>query len=1118
MKDPRGCLLYVRRALEQTVDWLYSADSSLRVPLKDDLNNRLTEPHFQDVVPAIVRDKMHALRKLSNNGVHGNIPVSTQVSVHVVAELFHITIWLATFYSAQTSQRPATGTKFDPKLLAPRLPSGVVQLTKTQAEKLSASLNAKDTELKAAVQREFDYEAKIKALQDQIEEARKANEKIPDEHDYTESGTRIYIDLYLTEAGWDLDAQNLREFPVHTMPTELGTLDGKGFVDYVLWGKDGKPLAVLEAKRTARDAHVGKQQAKLYADALERAYGQRPIIYYSNGYRHWLWEDTTYPEREVLGFHSRDDLQLMADRRVQRKPLARAVIPADIADRAYQHKAIRAVAETFDTERRRRALLVMATGTGKTRTVVALTQLLSENRWVKNVLFLADRTALVTQASRAFKSLIPGSSPARLGTDDAAGSRIHLATYPTIMNLINASSEGELSGPERRGIGYYDLIIVDEAHRSVYQKYRQIFAYFDALVIGLTATPHSEVDRNTYSLFGIENNNPTSAYELSEAVAEGFLVPPRIIDVPIGFMRAGVRYDDLSPEEQEEWDEKEWDEDGLVPEEIAAPELNLLLFNADTVDKVLTVLMERGHKVAGGDRLGKTIIFARNQDHAQFIADRFDANYPAHAGRFARVITHSVNYAQQLIDDFSDSAKEPYIAISVDMLDTGIDVPDVVNLVFFKPVRSKAKFWQMVGRGTRLRPDLYGPEQPKQDFLIFDVCANAEYFNAGLSADETRVPKSLASRTFTARIRLLRAAITADCDQEFRSALVSHLGGGVRELPRENFLVRPHREAVERFAEDKAWDSLSEVDASEAEQELADLASVVPGQGEEESRYFDLLVLQAELAALSGEVSSLLKLGAQLVKIAKSLQDQGNIPRIAAQMPLIVSVVEMGHEALAWESVDARWLETVRVKLRDLVPLIEKKKRKSVYTHFEDTLGEVLEGELAGVNEPAFDVSYFRERVKIHLRGHLDHISIQRLRRGRALTQDDLGAIEEMLLESGAGSKEDLDRATEGDLTGFIRSLVGLDPEAVQEAFAEFIAETTLNTRQLQLINMIVVHLTSGGPMDAGALYEAPYTDLAPHGPEDLFPETSVERIVAIVNRFGGRSNVLGLVLGEGTA
>lgn len=1104
LRDPRGSLLYSRRTLEQLVDWLYQADSSLRVPLKDDLNNRLRAAEFQAVVPSMVREKMHAIRKLTNNGVHGSQPVSTQISLFALAELFHTTIWMATFYAKDPSLRPAPSSKFDPQLLVPKPASGVVRLSKAEAEKLAADLDAKDKALKAAAEKESDYEARIRALQEEIEAAKKANAKITDEHDYTEAGTRVYIDMYLAESGWNVEEPRVREFPVHTMPTLEGTLTGSGFVDYVLWGANGKPLAVLEAKRSSNDPHMGKQQAKLYADCLERAYGQRPVIYYSNGYRHWLWEDTRYPEREVLGFHTRDELQLLVDRRTQRKPLAKAVIPERLADRPYQHKAIRAVAEAFDTEARRRALLVMATGTGKTRTVVALTKLLSENRWVKRVLFLADRNALVTQAARVFKNLIPGSSPARLGTDDEAGSRIHLATYPTIMNIINASSEGTLTGAERRGVGYYDLVIVDEAHRSVYQKYRHIFAYFDALVVGLTATPHSEVDRNTYALFGIENNNPTSAYELSEAVAEGYLVPPKVIDVPVRFMRAGVRYADLTPEEQEEWDEKDWDEDGLIPDEIAAPELNRWLFNSDTVDKVLAVLMERGHRVAGGDRLGKTIIFARNQDHADFIAQRFDANYPAHAGRFARVITHSVNYAQQLIDDFSDPAREPHIAVSVDMLDTGIDVPEVVNLVFFKPVRSKSKFWQMVGRGTRLRPDLYGPDLPKKDFLIFDVCGNAEYFNAGLAAGDVRLGLSLAARTFATRVQLLRSAIESEYDEGFRNDIVSRLGNGVRELPRANFLVRPRVATVERFANDDAWKNLTDADAAIAEQELAELASVAPGEGEEESKRFDLLVLQAELAALSGDTQTLSRIGAKLVKIAKALQDKGNIPRIAAHMPLIDSVVEMGIEAGSWDSADPIWLESVRRKLRELIPLIEKKKRNIVYSNFGDTMGDISEVELGGVSAPIFDISFFRERVELHLREHLDHISIQRLRRGRALTEDDLQALEGLLLESGAGSKEDLARASDGDLAGFIRSLVGLDPEAVQEAFSEFITATTLNTRQLQLIDMIVAQLTRGRRMDAGALYESPYTDLAPHGPEDLFPDESVDRIIEIVNRFGG--------------
>lgn len=1102
-RDPRSALLYSRRGLEHLVDWLYTAEASLTVPLADDLYNRLSAPRFVALVPALVRDKMHAVRKITNKGVHGNEPVSTQVSLFIVAELFHVAVWLVGSYAADPGTRPTSGMSFDPDLAPVSPAAGVIQLTKAQAEKLAADLNQKDAALKKADEQASDYQAKIAELQAEIAKAKQANEKIPLEHDFSEAGTRVYIDLFLAEAGWNVDSANVREYPVSTMQTTDGTYTGTGFVDYVLWGNDGKPLAVLEAKRSSKNPHAGKQQAKLYADALARKFGQRPVIYYSNGYRHWLWEDTLYPEREVLGFHTRDELQLMVDRRTQRKSLADAVIPAGIADRHYQQEAIRSVAEAFEVEKRRRALLVMATGTGKTRTVIALTQMLSENRWTKRVLFLADRNALVKQAARAFANLIPGSTPVILGHGDPAGSRLHLSTYPTIMNIINASTEGDISGPDWRGIGYYDLIIVDEAHRSVYRKYRHIFAYFDALVVGLTATPHAEVDRNTYALFGIESTNPTSAYELDEAVSEGYLVPPRALDVPVGFMREGVRYEDLSPEEQEEWDAREWDEDGEIPEEVSAGELNQWLFNADTVDKVLQLLMEKGYKVSGGDRLAKTIIFARNQNHAEFIQARFDANYPAYAGNFARVITHSVTYSQQLIDDFSDAAKAPQIAISVDMLDTGIDVPDVANLVFFKPVRSKSKFWQMVGRGTRLRPDLFAPGEDKKDFLIFDVCGNVEFFNAGMGGPERVLTPSLASRTFATRVRLLRAATEAHYDDGYREDLISHLGQAVRRLPRNNFRVRPHNAAVEQFASDDAWRNLTDDTAGTAEGALAALADIAAEEGPEETKRFDLMLLQAQLAALTGDPRAA-RLGARIVEIATALREQNNIPKIARQMDTIEAVIDMADDGDAWLNVAPTWLEDVRRKLRDLVPLIERRRRNLVYADFEDTLGEVREVELVGVHSSSLDLTFYRERIAAYLKDHLDHVAIQRLRRGWALTPDDLSVLEDLLEESGAGSKEDLQRAAEGDVAGFIRSLVGLDPEAVQDAFAVFIKDTTLNTRQLNLLNMIIKQLTRGGRMDAAALYDPPYTDVAPRGPEDLFDDENVDKIISIVNRLGG--------------
>src|SRR5262245_56838881 len=525
----------------------------------------------------------------------------------------------------------------------------------------------------------------------------------------------------------------------------------KGYVDYVLWGDDGKPLGLVEAKRTRRDARVGQQQAKLYADCLERQFGQRPLIFYSNGYEHWLWDDTNYPPREVQGFYKKAELELAIQRRGSRKPLAAGEINPAIVERYYQTRGIRRIAEALERDHDRKALVVMATGAGKTRTVIALCDLLMRCNWAKRVLFLADRVALVNQAVNAFKRHLPDASPVNLVTEKDAEGRVYVSTYPSMMGLIDEAADGQ----RRFGVGHFDLAIIDEAHRSVFQKYRAIFDYFDSLLVGLTATPKDEVDRNTYGLFDLEDGVPTDAYSLEEAVRDGFLVPPQAVSVPLKFQREGITYKDLSEEDKDQWDALEWDDEGNVPDRVEAEAVNRWLFNKDTVDKVLEHLMTRGLKVAGGDRLGKTIVFAKNQQHAEFIAERFDANYPHLKGAFARVITFKTEYAQSLIDAFSNKDKAPNIAISVDMLDTGIDIPEIVNVVFFKLVRSKTKFWQMLGRGTRLCPDLFGPGKDKEFFYVFDYCQNLEFFSQQLPPTEGNLTESLAKRLFTARLELI---------------------------------------------------------------------------------------------------------------------------------------------------------------------------------------------------------------------------------------------------------------------------------------------------------------------------------------------------------------------------
>ncbi|MGI8521734.1 MAG: DEAD/DEAH box helicase family protein, partial [Nocardioides sp.] len=749
--DPRSACFYARRAVEQLVAHVYDV-ARLPEPYRDDLAAKISDPAFRNLVGTGITQKLTLIRKLGNLAVHEARAVPPRGAADALRELFHVVVWTSLRYSTDPRGVPS-GRQFDPALARAAAPLGrddVVRL----ADKFRRQDDAYQRELAERDDLAAAKDAEIEQLRQQIATAQQAQSPV-DDHDYSEAETRDrFIDVLLAEAGWPLTDERDREYEVSGMPVSTGSTTegaGRGFVDYVLWGADGLPLAVIEAKRTKRDPLVGQQQAKLYADCLEQMTGRRPVICYTNGYEHWLWDDAAgYPPRQAQGFYTRDELELLVQRRTTRLSLPDADIDGTIVGRPYQRHAIRAVDDAF-TAKQREALLVMATGSGKTRTVIALVDQLMKAGWVKRVLFLADRTALVNQATNAFKQHLPGATTVNLVTEKVSDGRVYVSTYPTMLNLINETSDGA----RPFGPGYFDLVVIDEAHRSVYQKYGAIFDWFDSLLVGLTATPKDEVDHNTYRLFELEDGVPTDAYSLDQAVAEGYLVPPVGVSVPLKFVRQGIRYDDLTEEEKDDWDSLEWGEDGEVPEAVSSEELNKFLFNEDTVDKVLATLMTNGLKVAGGDRLGKTIVFARNRDHANFIQQRFDAQYPELAGRFARVITHGVSYVQSLIDDFSTTEKAPHIAISVDMLDTGIDVPDVCNLVFFKPVRSKSKFWQMIGRGTRLRPELFGPGQDKANFYVFDFCGNLEFFSQDLPGTEGSTQKSLGQRIVEARLGLV---------------------------------------------------------------------------------------------------------------------------------------------------------------------------------------------------------------------------------------------------------------------------------------------------------------------------------------------------------------------------
>lgn len=1107
LSDPRGSCFHARLALESAVKWMYDHDRSLHSPYDTTLSALIHEGTFRSLVGNALVTKARIMKDLGNVAVHETRPVPEKSATDSLKQLFDFCYWLVRTYARGAKPNPAVQFSIAALPRAVQVEGSTLKKLQALAAEREAAAAALAEEQAARVKSEEDraaLDAEIKELQAQIEAIKAENSKVEDTHNYNEAETRdIWIDRLLAEAGWPLDQPRDREYPVTGMPST----SGEGFVDYVLWGDDGKPLAVIEAKRTKRDPREGQQQAKLYSDCLEHQFGVRPLIFYTNGYKHWLWDDGAYPPREVHGFYKKDELELWRQRKTARRSIATTKIDENIAGRYYQTRAIRRIGEAFEKDRQRKALLVMATGSGKTRTVIALVDQLMRANWCKRVLFLADRVALVKQAHNAFKAHIPTTPSANLiekhdaKKNDHNGARVCVATYPTMMGLIDEMQNGQ----KRYGPGHFDLIVIDEAHRSVYRKYRAIFDYFDSLLVGLTATPRDEIDRDTYSLFELERGVPTDSYDLEEAVGDGYLVPPTPISVPTRFMREGIKYDQLSDEDKEKWDLLEWE--GQLPKgDVDPAALNKWLFNEDTVDKVLEHLMVNGLKVAESDWLGKTIIFAKNHKHAQFIAERFDANYPHLKGSFARMIDYSVEYPQSLIDDFSMADKPPHIAISVDMLDTGIDVPEVLNLVFFKVVRSKTKFWQMIGRGTRLRENLFGPGRDKSDFLIFDYCQNFEFFNQNPDLKEGKQSASLTEKLFTTRVEL--AMQLASLSEEERGLGLAQLDDDTRDrlfeevaaMNLDNFLVRARRKEVETFQQREAWNEIGANDREVLIGEIAGLPSAFE-DNDIAAKQFDYIVLKGQLALLQND-ASFPHCQEKVIALAGKLEELGNVPMVKAQMDLILEVQTTDY----WADIDAWTLEQMRRLLRGLMKLIEGDDAVIIYTDFADEMGEAMRIELphAGLGT---DKPRFLMKVRHFLRAHADHITIQKLHRDEQLTSQDLSELERILRDETEASDADIAVITsEGGLGLFIRSLIGLDRDAAKDAFAGVLAGQNLNANQIEFINLIIDHLTERGAMDPRRLYESPFTDFDDQGVSGVFRPERVAEIIEILQTVRARA------------
>jgi type I restriction enzyme, R subunit len=1072
---PQYAAMLCRKSMEEWIRYMYEHDGDLELPYDTSLNGLMHNKSFQDLIAPSFFPQLNTIRKLGNDAVHTSKRINPTEVLHAVKLLHGFVLWVVNIYGEERVAR----TAFDESLI----PAGnVVEKTKAELRKIETAY--------------MDSREKLKKLEAELEEIKALKTQnlttTPPPIDPNEALTRsIYINSLLREAGWDPFGLNVAEYPVVGMPKGNGSDTGNGYVDYVLWGDNGKPLAVIEAKRTRRDAQVGAHQAKLYADCLEKMFNQRPLIFYTNGFNTWFWDDVNYAPRPVFGFYTKDELQTLVHRRTQKHPLSMQPIPS-ITNRYYQQAAIKATTETFDNHRRE-ALLVMATGTGKTRTAAALIDVLSKAGWVKRVLFLADRNALIHQAKVNLNDYLPHLPAVDLTKEkEDESSRLIFSTYQTLMNQI----DGEFNGDSRHfGVGYFDLIIFDEIHRSVYNRYKHIFRYFDGLKVGLTATPKSEGDKDTYALFNMEPSNPTYSYELETAVSDQFLVPPRAISVPLKFQRQGIKYADLSAAEQTAYETQFLDPiTGLFPDEIDSPALNQWLFNTDTVDKVIGHLMTHGVKVEGGDKLGKTIFFARNHNHAMFIQERFNKQYPQYKGEFLKVIDNKIEYRYDILNKFKSANKMPQIAVSVDMLDTGIDVPEVVNLVFFKPIRSSTKYWQMIGRGTRLCENLFGIGEHKQHFVIFDFCENFEFFGENPQGAAESTSKSLSQRLFETRLRLaqlLSKSEEADL-QAYSKTLFESLIAQTQNLEENSFVVRQHVQVVDKYRDANSWNALSDLDIKEIFEHIAPI--VVETNEEETAKRFDAMAYDLQLATHTGEKKQV-KLSEQIKGIAGKLTKKASIPAVAQKMGILQSV----QNDVYWTNASVLGLDKLRLDLRDIIKFLESNSRQIVYTDYEDELMGVAEEctIVYGVNE----LDAYKRKVQEYFLTHQTHLTIHKLKTNQPVTLMELNELERMLFEQGNLGTKDTFLKAYGDqpLGKFIRSIVGLEVNAAKMAFAELLQNHNFNTAQIRFIDTLIHYFTVRGTIEMPMLFASPFTDINPRSVMGLFDVQTSGKIRQII-------------------
>lgn len=1047
--SPALSALGVRKSAELAVKWLYSVDDTLKMPYKDNFSALVYNPSFTDSIDNKILNRLRFIIKLGNFSAHTNKQVTYKESVLALANLFEFIQFVDYCYGENFEERT-----FDETLLAADKHQSVS----------SKEWEALKNELSQKTQERESMTAEMAHLKAELAELRKKNEAA---HEFaasavaakTEEDTRrTIIDVDLKEMGWTFGVDCIPEVQVVGMPS----VSGDGRADYVLYGNNHKPLAVVEAKRTSVNAEAGREQARLYADCLEQMTGVRPLIFYTNGYDTWFWDDMNYVPRKVYSVFSKRDMERIVNRRGQKKPFRKLNINDEITNRPYQKIAIQRACEEYG-RKKRKVLWVMATGSGKTRTVISLVDVLLAHNYITNILFLADRIELVRQAKKTFSKHMPNLSTCNLleRGDDKPTDRAIFSTYPTIMNAIDDMKTDD--GQKLFTPAHFDLIIIDEAHRSIFKKYRAIFEYFDAMLIGLTATPKTDVDHNTYDFFDLENDMPTFAYEYEQALADGYLVNYHCIERLYSVPTEGISYDKLSPEDKERYEDA-FAEDDTMPDYIPSSEMDRVYFNADTTQRVLTEIMQKGLKVEGGDKLGKTIIFARNHNHAEFIKKQFDKLYPEYKGVFARVIDNREKYRKSILEDFENKDKFPQIAISVDMLDTGIDVPEVLNLVFYKPVFSKAKFWQMFGRGTRLCEDLFGPGEHKKEFYIFDYMGNFDYFANNPKGKESDGVTSLAELTFSLKVNMIKELQAMEYQQpdliEYRDELVNEAVSAISSLNRLQFQVRQNLKTVERFSEKKAFECLEVVTTEEL---IGNIAPMIPAVNEDESaKRLDVIMYRMMLFKARHEEKSYERYTKQIRKIATKLEQKATIPEVMKARDTLATVKTEEF----WKTAGIIKIDEIRKELRGLMQYL-RKEMKLKEIDITDAVIFEREGERL---QPDTALEDYYERALHYVKENENNPVLLKLKNNLPLDDTDFAALEEIFWHE-VGSHDEYQRMFTEEtqdlpLGKFVRSLTGLSKDAAQKAFSAFLDESAYNEEQIGLVKCIMDWIVQNGTME----------------------------------------------------